>query len=99
MLRASSASGDWIRAVIAGNARHAGLAGDLLERILSPIASMALADGPMKVMPVASQAAIRSSRLGEEAVARMDRLRAGCERRLDDAVGPQIGIAAPAPGR
>ena len=61
-------------------------------RVFVPIASIAAAGGPMKTMPSASQRAAKAGVLGEEAVARVDRLRARLARDRDDPVDVQVAL-------
>ena len=51
------------------------------------------AGGPMKTRPASAQASAKSSFSRQEAVARMDRLRAGGLRRLEDRVDAQVAVA------
>ena len=53
-------------------------------------------DGPTKTIPASSDRARERGALGEEAVARVDRLRARRARRLDDRVDPQVALGGAA---
>jgi hypothetical protein len=72
-------------AVVAGHQRHAGLFHQRLGRALLPMAAMAAGGGPMKTMPAAAQAWQRLV-LAQEAVARVDGLRAGGPGGVEDAL-------------
>ena len=54
---------------------------------------MAAGGGPMKTRPALSQAAREGGVLGQEAVARMDGVGAGCVRGFEDAVDAEIALA------
>jgi hypothetical protein len=58
-----------------------------------PMARIAEAGGPMKVMPLAAQASAEIGVFGQEAVAGMHGLGAGAFGGIDDSVGDQIGLA------
>ncbi len=57
---------------------------------LRPILSITSALGPTSVMPAASTARAKRGTLGEEAVARVDRVRAGLDRGRDDGVDVEV---------
>ena len=58
--------------------------------VLEPIASIALAGGPMNTIPASSQACANGGVLGQEAVAGVDRLGAGALGRVDDLLDVQV---------
>ena len=68
------------------------LAAAFLDSILSPIAAMAPALGPMKTMPAFRQRARKSLALGQESIAGMHGLGAGLAAGLDDLVDHQIAF-------
>ena len=59
---------------------------------LSPMSSMLSGDGPMNLIPCSRQRRLNSARLGEEAVAGMDRLGAALQRRLDERRHDQVAL-------
>ena len=63
------------------------------DSIFEPICSTATADGPTKISPAASQRAHERGVLRQEAVAGMDRVRAGSLRGCDDRVHVEIARA------
>ncbi len=61
-------------------------------RALSPMASIAAAGGPTKIRPASATAVANARVLGQEAVARVDRLRAAGARRGDDLVDHEVRL-------
>ena len=59
-------------------------------RVFEPIASIALAGGPMKTMPASAQRLREGRVLGQEAVAGMDRLGARARRHVEDLLDVQV---------
>ena len=58
--------------------------------VFEPIASIALAGGPMKTIPASSQACANGRVLGEEAVAGVDRLGARAAGDIEDLLDAQV---------
>ena len=72
--------------------RHARPRGPRRSRVaLLPVRCSTLGGGPMKVMPVALAGLGQQRVLGQEAVAGIDRVRPGLQRRADDRLGVEVG--------
>ena len=82
----------WFVAVVAGNHRHAGLLHDRLGAILEAHLLDRLGRGADEDEPGLLDRAREVLVLGEEAVARMDRLGAAGLRDLDDPLASQVGV-------
>ena len=61
-------------------------------RVFDPIASIALAGGPMKTIPASSQAAREGRVLGQEAVAGVHASAPACARDLEDLLDAQVAL-------
>ena len=91
--RFASSAGVLVVAVIARHQRHAGLLHQRFAAALAPIAAIAAGGGPMKTTPARCAGGGERLVLGQEAVAGMDRLRAGSAARRRGSRRREVALA------